>query len=109
MQSLETGRGYAGRWTVTLRDETGRVLTDVYDGSESLDLVVTSLEGGALTLTASAAVWADASQGLITLSLGAADTALMGPGPRGLSIGLTADSVRVECYRARLRVLDRPV
>lgn len=109
MQTLIVGRGYTASWDVTLRDEQGSPVVDLYDGSEDLDLVVEDLEGAALSLSASSVAWNEPDVATVRLTLDEADTALMGPGPRGLSVGVVQNGKRVECYRAALRVLDRPV
>jgi len=121
VETLRAGRGYTETWTVTLKDRNGVPVTDVYDGSEPLDLVVCDLAGAALTLSASGVEWrgklADnsvvtgsdaAALGLVKLTMDEADTVDMAAGPRGLSIGLTVGGKRYECYRAVFRVEPRP-
>lgn len=108
MQHLEVGKGFSAAWTITLRDDDGQALANTYDGTEALDLVISDLSGGAVALTDSSVVWDNPLTPTITLTLDDADTASLGPGPRGLSIGLTVGETRVECYRAQLRVLLRP-
>lgn len=108
MQTLQVGAGFAAVWTVTLRDDNGSPVVGYYDGSEDLDLVVSALDGTEETVTDSLVQWIDPTVPTVLLKLGATDTAAWDPGPRSVSIGLTIQGLRVECYRAALRLTGRP-
>lgn len=124
---LRVGRGYTREWVIDLKYAWGTQITDVYDGSEVLDLVVCTLTGETETLTDSTVEWAVVTRdargnplsavagsgggedGTILLHLDDTDTELMEAGPRGISIGLTVGGERLEAFRGTLRVEARPV
>lgn len=107
MDTLRIGRGYTARWTVTLRDGDGTPITDTYDGSEALDLIVCGLDGLPVSLLGSSVAWLDPDAGTVLLTLDDSDTVDMAAGPRGLSIMLMDSGNPYEAYRATLRVEAR--
>jgi hypothetical protein len=126
VDTIEVGYGYSARYVVTLRDGSGRAVTGVYAGTETLGVVIGIGAGAELPGVLSTAEWAAVTRaadgritsavanasggpaGTILLTIDEADIVACGVGTFGLTIELT-DAGRVyECYRASLRVKCRP-
>ena len=113
-QTITIGRGYSSAWVVEVRyarnhpTSPNQPVAGVYDGTETLTVVIADDDGAALLLSGTDATWLDPDAGTITLWIDDADTSPLGPKYRRLSIRLDDGGEPLEAFTARLRVEARP-
>lgn len=109
METLEARQGADVAYRIQLRGEDGLPLAGVYAGTEPLSVRVwAGGEQAALPLASTAASWADATDGTITLAIGRADTAAIDPGLYWLLVRIADGADTVDAYEARLLVEPEP-
>jgi hypothetical protein len=91
--TLEIVRGSADSWTLTLLDDTASAITGTFTGSEALAASVWAGDDQA-ALFAPTAAWLSATNGTVTLSVSASDSATLIPGAR-YHVQLTVGTRRV--------------
>jgi hypothetical protein len=111
----EIARGRTLAFPVQLRDTAESPLTGVYDGTEPLALEVWAGDDRApVPLAGSRVEWGGttrdgaaytAADGVITVTIDDADTALLEPGAYQLAVTLTDGGEPLDAYRALLRIL----
>lgn len=100
--------GSAGKWRVTLRDTSGRPVTGVYTGTETLTLRLWPGDDRApATLVGSSADWENASQGTLLVTIGATDSAALAVGWWHVDLDLTSGNT-YSVFQALLEIRPQP-
>jgi len=103
----KAAQGFDASFTVTIRDSDGNPLT-IYDGSEPLEGLVWPGQDLASTFTLAPA-WVDPSQGLVAVTVSAADTASLGIGSYRVQLWLTdSGAERRDFFEGVLAVESSP-